>query len=160
VCRVDFVYPSLVVSPFMASLVGVSPMLNLEGRDFDMFQTWRKTFQRITSITPQWLWDEEGKVLRIYNPVQNSVAGVFMFAPRSFDQVRLVHKDWLRRASLAHTKKQLGEIRRKFSGKLPGPGGATVDLNGDALVKEADEELTKLSEELVKFQVKAVPLFD
>lgn len=160
VWRVDFVYPSLVVSPFMASLVGVAPVLNLEGQDFDMFLTWRKTFQRVTGIEPKWMWDAENKVLRIYNAVHNSIAGVFMYAPRSFDQIKLVHKDWIRRASVAYAKEILGENRSKFKGTLPGPGGKDIQLNGDDLKKEAQEALEKLNDELFKFQTKGVPQFD
>ena len=144
----------------MASLVGVAPVLNMEGRDFNSFITWRKTFQRITGIEPKWLWDEANQELRIHQPVQNSVAGVFAYCPRSFDQVRLVHKDWIKRASLAHVKQQLGEVRRKFSGNIPGPGGKDLQLNGDKLVEEAKAELEKLNEELFKFMTKMIPLMD
>ena len=160
VFRVDFVYPSLVVSPFMSSLVGVAPVMNLEGRDFDSFLTWRKTFQRITGIEPKWLWDEPNQEIRIHQPIQNCIAGVFAYCPRNFEDIRLVHKDWIKRASLAHVKQQLGEIRRKFSGNIPGPGGKDLQLNGDKLVDEAKAELEKLQEELMGFQLKVVPIMD
>jgi hypothetical protein len=158
--RVDFVTASLVVSPFTASLVGVAPLLNMEGQDFDMFLTWRKTFQRVTGIEPKWLWEEDEQMLRIYNPVHNSVAGVLVMCSRDFDHVRLLHKDWLRRAALANAKEQLGIHRGKFGGALPGPGGTSLTLDATKMIDDARAELEKLNEELFKFQTKAVPLWD
>lgn len=161
VWRVEFVYPSLVVSPFMSSLVGVSPVINLEGQDFNMFLHWRKTFQRVTGIEPKWMWDEEENMLRIHNPVHNAIAGVFMYAPRDFTKIKLVHKDWVRRASLNRAKEKLGLVRRKFGDSLPGPTGTGgLQLDGDKLVQEASAEWKDLSEELFRFQSKVPPMFD
>jgi hypothetical protein len=160
VWRVDFVYASMTVSPFMANLVGVSPIIDVQAQDFASFLTWRKTFMRVTGVDAKYWWDEENQALRIYNPVNGAIAGVWVFAPRSFEQVRLVHKDWIRRASLANAKEKLGITRRKFGNTLPGPGGNSLTLDGDALISEAREDQTKLQDELMKFQQRVPPFFD
>ena len=51
--------------------------------------------------------------------------------------------EWLASYSLAQSKLMLGEARSKFTGGLPGPGGA-IQLNGDALKAEALTELEQL----------------
>jgi hypothetical protein len=51
--------------------------------------------------------------------------------------------DWLSNYALAQSKLMLGEARSKFTGGLPGPGGA-IQLNGDALKNEALGELEQL----------------
>jgi hypothetical protein len=152
VASVDFLYQSLTVSPFLSSLLGVSPIVNMEGGDFDMFQRWRKSFMRVTSVTPKWTWDESTQQLLIYNPVQHAVAGVATYHPRSFDTIRLIHKDWIKRYTLAKCKYKLGEVRSKFGDKIPSPGGE-ISLNGGKLKEEASAALTELEKELFQFQM-------
>ena len=152
VAGVDFLYQSLTVSPFLSSLLGVSPIVNMEGGDFAMFQSWRKSFMRCTSVTPKWTWDESTQQLLIYNPVQHAVAGIVTYHPRSFDTIRLIHKDWIKRFVLSKCKYKLGEVRSKFGDKIPSPGGE-ISLNGGKLKEEAAAELKDLQVELMAFQM-------
>lgn len=159
VARCDFIYLNLVVSPFLSSLIGVSPVLNLEGRDLDTFTRWRKSFMRVTSADPHWHWDEAiPDRIMVNSPSHNVAVGVLTYNPRSFDQIRLVHKDWIRRASVANCRMILAENRRKFGDKIPSPGGA-IQLNGQTLYDEAKSDIEKLEAELFGFQTKPVILF-
>jgi hypothetical protein len=156
VAGVDFLYQSLTVSPFMSSLIGVSPVMNMEGGDFDMFQRWRKSFMRVTSVTPKWKWDEYSSRLFIYNPVHHAVVGVTTHHPREFERVALIHKDWLRRYTLAKTKYKVGEARSKWGDRIPSPGGE-INLNGTKLKDEASKEIEDLEKELFNFQPVPIP---
>lgn len=160
VARVDFIGRNLTVSPLLSSLVGVSPIMNLEGRDLNAFLTWRKSFARQAGIDPKWVWNEETKLLHIHNPMANNNAGVLVFCSRDFDHVKMVHKEWISRYVVAACKETLGIARRKFGGQLPGPGGTSLNLDGDKMVDEAKAEIEVLRKELVGFQTKIVPMFD
>ena len=69
--------------------------------------------------------------------------GVHNFIPESVLIKDVYASDWLSGYALAQSKLMLGEARSKFTGGLPGPGGATT-LNGDALKQEALQELETL----------------
>lgn len=55
------------------NLTGVAP-INIAGTtpnisgDIMAFLQWRKSFQRVTSIMPQWFYDDTTKEITIYNP--------------------------------------------------------------------------------------------
>jgi hypothetical protein len=55
---------------------------------------------------------------------------------------------WIRDYSLANCKMMLGQARSKF-GQIAGPGGGT-QLNGTALITEAQAEMEKLVDDLMK----------
>lgn len=159
VFAVDFVYPAPVVAPFMHSLIGVTPITNLMGGDFDLFLTWQKSFQRVTSTAPLWMWDSDNKNLMIYNPQSQAKACAFMYRPRSFDKIKLVHKDFVKRYALAKAKDQLAQHRLKFP-NIPGPAGKEIQLNGTQLLDTSKAELEKLDDELFRMQTIPVPRWD
>jgi hypothetical protein len=159
VWRVDFIEPVPLVAPITFNLLGVTPISNFSGDDIAQFINWRKTFRRVISSEPMWTWFEDQKTLFIYNVVDFAKACAYTYEPRSFGDISLVHKDFIRRFSIAQTKEKLALIRRKF-GDIPGPGGNTIKLDGDALMKEAAEEMKECRAELMLFQPRAIPLFD
>ena len=71
----------------------------------------------------------------------------------------MVHKEFIKRYSLALAKQQLAEHRRKFD-SIPGPGGKELRMNGDKLAEEANASIEKLHEELMGFQMRPVPRWD
>lgn len=159
VWRVDFIEPVPLVAPVTFNLLGVTPISNFSGDEIAQFINWRKTFRRVISSESLWKWHEDQKCLYIYNVTDFAKACAYSFLPKKFDDISLVHKDFIRRFSIAQTKEKLALIRRKF-GDIPGPGGNTIKLDGDALGKEAAEELKACRDELMGFQPRAVPLFD
>lgn len=60
--------------------------------------------------------------------------------------INSIGKQWIRRFALSLCKETLGFIRSKF-GSIPIPGN-DIQLNGDALISQAKEELLALREEL------------
>lgn len=157
--RVDPIEPVPLVAPITFNLLGVTPISNFQGDEIAQFMNWRKTFRRIISSDMVWQWDEDNKKIYIYNVSNFTRVCVYVYRPRSFEKVSLVHKDFLRRFSVAHCKLSLGTIRRKFA-EIPGPGGNSIKLDGDTLVKEAEEELKACNEELMLFQPRAPVTFD
>lgn len=143
------------------NLTGVAPAVHGDGIGGDVmeFLQWRKSFHRITSQEPQWQWDEENLKLWVYNPPQYNVCA-FIFKPRTFDTVRLLHKDLIRRMSIAQAKMDLGRMRSKFQNSIQGPGGTQIQLDGDSLLDEGNKEWEKCEEELYKIQPRAVPQWD
>lgn len=158
VARVDFIQRNLLIAPLISSTLGFTPILNMEARDFDTFQRWRKTFQRVTSTDCKWQWDEERGKLMIYAPTLNIMAGVVTYHPRSFEQVRLVHKDFIKRYSLAKARLLLGEARSKFGSTIPGPS-RDINVNGNQLKDDAKAEIEKLDAELFSFQMRPVMMW-
>lgn len=156
--RVDYIEPTPLVVPLISSLLGVTPMQYL-GSEVAGFIDWRRTFRRVVSSDPLWQWDENNQKIYLFNITGIAKACVYTFLPVSFEKVPLIHKDYIRRASISHAKKSLGSIRRKYD-SIQGPGQNTIKLDGDPLVKEADAELEKLNAELMSFQPRAIPFFD
>jgi hypothetical protein len=84
---------------------------------------------------------------------QNGVNGVnnmstLPLANLPYKNINSIGKQWIRRYCLALSKETLGHIRSKF-GTIPIPG-ATVTLDGTALITEARGEQKDLKEELQK----------
>ena len=67
----------------------------------------------------------------------------------AYESINSMGKQWIRKFSLALSKETLGQIRGKFGGNIPIPGG-DVSLNASDLLGQAKEEQTALREELNK----------
>ena len=168
VIRVDFIEPynsygmGATGLGLTQNLTGVvtPPILSAGGvgaGDIFQFQTWRKSFQRVTSRRPNWaLNDVEGKI-HVYNPV-NYYACAILTSPRKFDHIRLQHKMWVARMSLAQAKVRLGDIRSKF--EIQGPGGDPIKLNGESLKTEGSKEIEALTTELNGIRPRGIPFWD
>jgi len=63
---------------------------------------------------------------------------------------------WIKDYALANCKMMLGQARSKF-GQIAGPQGGT-QLNGTALITEAQAEMEKLEEELKNYVDGSQPL--
>lgn len=142
------------------NLLGVSSIQLAGGKVGELadFMQWRKMFQRVTSYAPDWLYNPEENLILIHNPAGYMACAVLMCG-RTFDQVRLNAKDWFARMSVAQAKLQLGEYRSKFA-SIPGPGGKDVQLNGSALVSQANTEIEKLTVELNNFRMRIPIMID
>ena len=157
--RVDPIEPVPIVAPLVTNLLGVTPITNFQGDGIAQFLNWKKTFRRVVSCDLLWQWDEDNQKLYISNSAYAMKCCVYVFRPRPFEKISLVHRDFIRRFALAQCRSILAESRRKF-GDLPGPGGTTIKLNGEKLADEATAELKTLNEELEGFQPRALPVID
>jgi len=82
VARVDFVEPNPVPTEiFYGNLINPAPLFRTGLDEYDVFLRWRKTWQRVTSIKPDWFYDEFEHALFIHNPIERYQCGVFCYWP-------------------------------------------------------------------------------
>mgnify|MGYP000849076421 FL=1 len=113
---------------------------------FDAFAQYKETIGRIFGSEYNFTFNRNSKkltILRNVNHAEDIAVGVNNFIPESVLIKDIYASEWLASYSLAQSKLMLGEARSKFTGGLPGPGGA-IQLNGDALKAEALTELEQL----------------
>jgi len=156
---VHFVQPDPQPSAiFYANLLDVAPIKVSTMESYDIFLRWRKTFMRVTSVEPNWEWEPTSQSLMVYSPIEQTKACYFWFAPRTVNQIPMQHVNWFRRYATAKAKNTLGKARSKFQGLLPGPA-RDINLNGDALQQESNEEILALEAQLLSFQSDPPPSF-
>jgi len=157
--NVEFIAPDPKPSAiFYANLLDVAPLRVNRFSDYDVFLRWRKTFMRVTSVEPDWFYDDKDKILWIYNPLTEYSAGYFWYLPRTLAEVHLSHEDWVMEYTLARSKYILGVNRSKFKGAIPGPG-KEITTDGEDLKSEAKEKMQELEASLLSMQHDAPPLF-
>jgi len=160
VARVDFV--DLVPSPteiFYGNLISPAPVIRTGLDEYDTFLRWRKTWQRVTSVAPDWLHDEERQVLYIYNPIERYHAGIEVHAIHTNTTgLDVTSADWVRKYSTAQARYRYGELLAKFSGAIPAP---LKDLTLDQGKRgEAEKQITELDEKLHRMQLLCPPMVD
>lgn len=152
VVDVQFVAPTSTPGAiFYANLIDPTPILKTGVDDLDTFYRWRKTFQRVTAITPDWYFSEEENCLYIHNPIERYHATAFIDKYWT-DTEKLPYRgaDWVKQYAVARARYQYGEILSKFSGAIPGPvQNLTLDQTKRA---EAKEAMDKLEEKLFGMQ--------
>lgn len=152
IVQVDFCEPNPVPTEiFYGNLINPAPLFRTGLDEYDSFLRWRKTWQRVTSIRPDWYYDEMERALYVHNPIERYRAGVFMYWPHErTENLDYTGADWVKRMALAKSKLQLGELWMKFSGALPGPG---QNLQLDQQKRElAQQDVDKLMEQLKGMQ--------
>lgn len=123
IVQVDFVEPNPVPTEiFYGNLINPAPLFRTGLDEYDTFLRWRKVWQRVTSIQPQWFYDETRKVLYIHNPIERYQAGIQMYAPyASTKTLDLTGSIWVKQYALETARYNYGEFLAKFSGAVPGP---------------------------------------
>lgn len=120
---VSFVQPyPLPQALFWGNLVGVAPLVQTGIGEYDMYLRWQKMWARVSSVQPDWVYDEINKVLMIYNPVERWRCGVVAF--KTYDnvsQLDLYGADWVKKHAFQKSRAAYAEIMNKFSGAIPGP---------------------------------------
>lgn len=152
ITEVHFVEPNPVPTEiFYGNLINPAPLFRTGLDEYDTFLRWRKVWMRVTSIQPQWFYDDGRKALYIHNPIERFQAGVFMYAPwdRTHD-LSLTGALWVKEYSLESSRYLYGEVLAKFSGAIPGP---LKDLQLDTQKRDkAEARLEKLREKLQGMQ--------
>jgi hypothetical protein len=160
VARVDFVEPNPVPTEiFYGNLINPAPLFRTGMDEYDTFLRWRKTWQRVTSIRPDWFYDDMEEALYIHNPIERYQAGVFCYWPHErTEKLPAAGADWVKRYALARSRLLLGEVWMKFSGAIPGPA---KDIQLDQSKREkAQEEIDKLMEQLKGMQLHSPAMID
>ena len=157
VVDVQFVEPNPVPTEiFYGNLINPAPLFRLGLDEYDTFLRWRKTWQRVTSVRPDWFYDESEQVLYISNPIERYQAAVFMYSSytntKGLDQVGA---QWVKEYALEGSRYLLGEQWAKYSGAIPGP---LQNLQLDQQKRQlANDRLKELREQL-KGMAKSAPI--
>lgn len=157
VVDVQFVEPNPVPTEiFYGNLINPAPLFRLGLDEYDTFLRWRKTWMRVTSVRPDWYYDESERVLYISNPIERYQAAVFIYA--SYDDTKgldAVGAQWVKEYSLEKARYLLGDVWSKYSGAIPGP---VQNLQLDQQKREqANNRLKELRDQLRGMQ-KSTPL--
>jgi hypothetical protein len=155
---VQFVEPNPVPTEiFYGNLINPAPLFRLGLDEYDVFLRWRKTWQRVTSVRPDWFYDENAICLYIHNPIERYQAAVFFYSSYANPKgLGAVGAEWVREYSLEKSRYLLGDLWSKFSGAIPGP---LQNLQLDQQKRQlATERLKELRDQLKGMQ-KAAPIF-
>ena len=112
---------------FYGNLINPAPIFRAGMDEYDSFLRWRKVWMRVTSIKPDWFYDESRKCLLIHNPIERYQAGVFMYdLYKRTEDLDLMGSQWVKEYALEQARYTYGEVLAKFSGAVPGPLQALV----------------------------------
>lgn len=139
---------------FYGNLISPAPLMSNMLADYDGFTRWRKTWKRVLSVQPNWLYDESNKALLIYNPLERYQAGIVAHFPyEKTEKLDRVGAQWVKDYALEKARYLYGEVMAKFSGAVPGP---LKDLQLDQQKREkAEQRIQKLEERLFGMQIAA-----
>ena len=139
IVNVDFV--DNIPSPteiFYGNLISPAPLIRTGLDEYDSFLRWRKTWQRVTSVMPEWVYDIYSKTLFIHNPIERYHAGVTAFDNFSrTEDLPPYEAKWVKDYTLARARYMYGDILSKFNGAIPGP---IKDLTLDSKKREDGEK--------------------
>lgn len=108
-----------------------------------------KELLRVTSQEPDWEWDQKTRMLRISPGSQDLlqsdlwIVSVSFYSSVGIQEVPENHHDVFLQYALGRAKVVLGEMREKFGGSIPGPGGG-LTMNASALKTEGNEQLREM----------------
>lgn len=123
VAQVQFVEPTPAPTEiFYGNLISPAPIMRTGLDEYDTFLRWRKTWMRVTSVQPDWFYDDYEQVLYIHNPVEHYHAGVICFFPYDRTQdLTPIGARWVKEYAVAKARFLQGDIWMKYSGAIPGP---------------------------------------
>ena len=123
------------------------PISHLSPDQYDLALRYIKTARKVYSSQPDWEWEEP--VLWLYAPT--GYGGPFVAAYTYYqdaigpEDIRQPDYRWFKEYFYNLVRRAVGEARGKYS-TLPGPQG--FSMNGNDMVKAAEDALEKLSKEL------------
>ena len=152
IVSVSFVEPNPVPTEiFYGNLINPAPLFRVGVDEYDTFLRWRKVWQRVTSVKPDWYYDELRKVLYIHNPIERYQAGVTIYTTwPDTTGLDLVGSMWIKEWSLEQSRYNYGEILAKYGNAVPGP---LQELKLDTQKRDnAQKRLDTLMEQLKGMQ--------
>lgn len=155
VASVSFVEPNPVPTEiFYGNLINPAPLFRTGLDEYDTFLRWRKTWMRVTSVRPDWYYDDYSKTLYIHNPIERYQVGIICYFPYdTTERLSATGALWVKEYALEKARYALGDLWMKFSGAIPGP---VKDIQLDAGKRDkAEAKLTELREQLKGMQLSA-----
>lgn len=149
IADVAFVQTTPVPAQYMyGSLIGISPVPFDGVGELNNFLTFAKTLARVTSMRPDWSYDEMRQVLYIHNPIQWYNCAVTWYGNyEKTEQLDSYGCLLVRDLSLQLCRHGYAETMNKFSGAIPTPVGGGLQLDSakrDLAKTEIDRLLAKL----------------
>jgi hypothetical protein len=139
---------------FYGNLISPAPIMRTGLDEYDTFLRWRKTWMRVTSVQPDWYYDDYEQVLYVHNPLERYHCGVICYFPYLNTQsLPSIGARWVKEFAFAKARFLQGDLWMKFSGAIPGP---VKDLQLDGSRRDsAALEMEKLKEQLKGMQTQA-----
>lgn len=155
VVDVQFLEPNPVPTEiFYGNLIDPAPIFRTGVDEYDTFLRWRKTWMRVTSVRPDWFYDDVDRVLFIHNPLERYDASVWWLMGYAMDTIPKLDptgKIWVRDYALAKAKETYGAVLEKYSGAIPGP---VKDLQLDQTKsQDGENSVARLEERLFNMQI-------
>lgn len=153
IANVTFVEPNPVPTEiFYGNLINPAPLFRVGIDEYDMFLRWRKVWQRVTSVKPDWFYDETAQALYIHNPIERYQAGVFIYGVwAETKDLDIVGAQWVKTYALEQSRYLYGEILAKYGNAIPAP---LKDIQLDNQKRQnAEVRLDKLKEKLQGMQL-------
>lgn len=157
VTHVTFVEPyPTPTEMFYGNLIDPAPILRTGLEDYDSFMRWRKTWQRVMSVEPDWYYDDGDRVLYIHNPIARYQCTAFygVVTDRT-EKLDAFGARWVKEYATQRAKMTYGEILAKFSGAIPGP---VKDLQLDQQKREQAQARIDLLEEQLRGAQTSCPI--
>lgn len=151
--QVNFVQRSPIPQAlFWGNLVDVAPLMMTGMDQYDMYLRWQKTWARVTSVEPQWVYNEVDKELLIHNPIERFHCGIVAYTTYGDTKhLDFFGADWVKNYAYQQARLMLAEVLSKYSGVVPGP---IKDLQLDQGKRsEATTEIKDLKEKLFAAQI-------
>lgn len=148
--------------PFEAAYLNMYMLNAARGQglaSFELFMGQRSLLGRMFGAYITFTWSSTTKRLALHRRIASDEAVVLHTYNYRPDEDLLADTNagpWLRDYALATAKMALGQARSKFA-SLAGPQGG-VQLNGNDLIQQAQAELDKLDEALLKYEDGGTPL--
>jgi hypothetical protein len=134
-------------------IYGVYPGMGGAGSaltDIAIMGMYLETASYILASEYDFLWNTNTRVLKILRKIvadETVLVEVENFIPESHLLKGIYTADWLAKWAMSECKLMLGAARGKYATGLPGPGG-TVQLDGDTLRAEGQQEQAELKQAL------------
>lgn len=160
IVQIDFVEPNPVPTEiFYGNLIDPAPLFRTGLDEYDTFLRWRKVWMRVTSVQPQWRYDEARGVLYIHNPIERYHAGVICYT--NWSETTTLSQTaalWVKEYALEASRYLYGEVLAKFGGAIPGP---LKELKLDTAKRDkAEAKLEKMREKLQGMQTQTPIMID
>lgn len=152
IALVTFVEPNPVPTEiFYGNLINPAPLFRVGIDEYDSFLRWRKMWQRVTSVKPDWFYDEPAQTLYIHNPIERYQAGVFIYG--NYERTEGLDQNgaqWVKEFALEQARFTYGEILAKYGNAIPAP---LKDIQLDSQKRDkAEKRLDTLRERLQGMQ--------
>lgn len=152
IALVTFVEPNPVPTEiFYGNLINPAPLFRVGIDEYDSFLRWRKCWQRVTSVKPDWFYDEVRTCLYIHNPIERYQAGVFIYG--NYERTEGLDQNgaqWVKEFATEQSRFNYGEILAKYGNAIPAP---LKDIQLDSQKRDkAEKRLDALRERLQGMQ--------